>query len=189
MRRRLLNLLTAISVLLCVAVCVLWVRSYWQSDCLFFWNTRGQWAAETSAGYLSFETSNIHGGDAGVCRLVTPSASVAFHRRVMRSQAVHSFAGFVYAVDVRPSSAVGLTPELESRGIRTPPGTLTRRFWYLPMWAAFILTSAPAFLLLRPRLAVRRRRSRGLCPRCGYDLRATPDRCPECGNKAAGATG
>jgi hypothetical protein len=43
-----------------------------------------------------------------------------------------------------------------------------------------VMAAPPALSLLRV-LWKRRRRNSGLCAECGYDLRATPERCPECG--------
>ena len=50
-----------------------------------------------------------------------------------------------------------------------------------PCWslAAAFSVAPPLWLLTRFRRA-RRQRAR-VCPGCGYDLRASPDRCPECG--------
>ena len=45
----------------------------------------------------------------------------------------------------------------------------------------------PLLRLLRLRRE-RRIARRGLCPACGYDLRASPERCPECGARARAAS-
>jgi hypothetical protein len=54
-----------------------------------------------------------------------------------------------------------------------------------PFWAWMLLPGLPSavYLSLRARRLrrTRRRRMLKLCERCGYDLRATPERCPECG--------
>lgn len=61
---------------------------------------------------------------------------------------------------------------------------VSRRQWSAPLWLIAALAALPplqwAAIHLRQRRQCLRRRL-GLCVRCGYDLRATAERCPECG--------
>jgi hypothetical protein len=53
----------------------------------------------------------------------------------------------------------------------------------LPYWFLIIATAIAPLLVLIRLVFGKRRRVAGLCTKCGYDLRATPQRCPECGQE------
>jgi predicted RNA-binding Zn-ribbon protein involved in translation (DUF1610 family) len=56
-------------------------------------------------------------------------------------------------------------------------GTSTQTFFFVPHWSIVAMSVyAIARLLLW-----RARQQEFVCAKCGYDLRATPRRCPECG--------
>jgi hypothetical protein len=63
-------------------------------------------------------------------------------------------------------------------------GPKMRYLGYGVYLAMYLTLFAAASFVLAWRASQKRRRvrgSKGQCVKCGYDLRATPDRCPECG--------
>ena len=56
----------------------------------------------------------------------------------------------------------------------------------VPHWFLALITGVLPLLAIRG--IAHNGQSTGSCTVCGYDLRATPDRCPECGTVARGKT-
>lgn len=60
------------------------------------------------------------------------------------------------------------------------------RVLVFPYWAMMLVLTLAMYLPIRPivrAMQCRRRAAMGCCVHCGYDLRATPGRCPECGTQ------
>jgi hypothetical protein len=170
-RSRLFTLCSAVSLLLCAAVCVLWIRSYWVGEAVYREGPAYRLAVLSSKGQCSaFRMTYPKSADNGPPRWM-------YSNRGMWAEVTQR--PDLYRADpgVRcygPIAGFGLFDKPAG-----PPGMGTREV-FVPYWFLALLTAAgPAAWWHHARRA--RSRSLGLCSACGYDLRATPERCPECG--------
>jgi hypothetical protein len=168
---RLLNLAAGVSFSLCAAIAILWALSYWRSACLSYASSKERLlvAASTNRGRLEILTYK-NPNDPRVFSTMqgwSCTARLAGNSFVNDGQFVRwHFLGFAW-------SRFELGDKYE-----------TFVAFVVPCWSVVLGTSLLPLLALRRRHLSRHRRRAGLCPTCGYDLRATPDRCPECGTAA-----
>jgi hypothetical protein len=168
--RILLNAATAVSVVLCLAAVVLWARSYWSHDSAT-WNGFVRPAGPNPKyGYFSYDVDVA--STRGRARVQTTrliSDSPARSRPTYDAQEPYD----LEAVGTSPANRFGF----EARRVNVDIATVM-----FPIWAPVLAFAIPPLCWAGALLRRRRRPGRaGLCPACGYDLRATPDRCPECG--------
>lgn len=172
MRRHLLNLLTALSLLLCVATVVLWSAAgpeTRQASATVGRHTR--YRATTHDGAVEFRRSAFS-WEASRGSEIVYGAGMTDKWHWPRRRAM----GFV---------VYGYTEHFAERS--GAPHSMDVTVVFLPYWLLAAVTAAPpawwAWGSIARRARARRARV-GLCRTCGYDLRATPDRCPECGTVA-----
>ena len=174
MNRRLVTLAAAVSLLLCVATVALWVRSYSRSDCIVYVGPSGHRGVQWAWGALI-----IGMDDGGSPRRQLEFISWGPPSAEMRvGSGRWSRLGFGYeSVDAPPNVPPAVDAWMSAND--QPVARVRVRRLAVPMWCVAALFSVlPIWKLV----AIRSRRNRvGVCPSCGYDLRATPDRCPECG--------
>jgi len=161
--RHLFTMLSVLSLLLCVATWVLWVRSYWRIDGISNERNDDRGGKEIAVESVRGQVLIMSLGRDDLWPGIRGWESI--HRPLSDDEN--------YDWTTAPWHGFGMTHW----------GHRTNRFVMvaIPHWglaAAFgLVPAARCFSTARARS--RRRRQR--CESCGYDLRASPERCPECG--------
>jgi hypothetical protein len=183
-RRQLFNFAaTAASLVLGVASVALWARSYQVYDYVeWSWPTRGEFGHRTRAGLITGQ------GGIGVFSQRSPSDpdDPRSGLRFRHESDAHHLQELSY-----PQTAHYLNRVMDMKHWWSRLGFVhesygRRRLAGVPFWFLTALTAVPPTWSLARAARRRRDRTKGRCPACGYDLRATPDRCPECGAVPAG---
>ncbi len=190
MKRYLFHILSAVSLLLCVAMVVLWVRSYSSYDVYsrsrdrfrepqLTIDTRGILTASGRLIFLRNHAELVISKEEEIRRFgTTAEDNVSWGHRQQKASSfpIAQFGG---------DSSMRLAAD----SVGFPFTTVTIPFWLLTILLA-VLPSMWAMTYSRRRIKHNRRFR--LCIKCGYDLRAHKpnEKCPECGTSvSATATG
>jgi hypothetical protein len=167
--RRLFTFASVLSLVLCVGTCVLWVRS----------RHRVYLCVLATDPHSDFRRSIGFGSKPGtVCLWCDTGAGIYWQA---------NFNAVAWADDMFADPFVYASPnatKVRFHGFEffSETGAEASSHWIaLPHYLVAGAFATMPLLWIRRRFAHRRILHCGLCPTCGYDLRATPDRCPECG--------
>jgi hypothetical protein len=184
LRRRLFTILSILSLLLCLATLALWVR--FRGDRVNRRTGDHFWALISANGHFIVHVTppgEYQWPSSGLWHISTGEPPVPANAFAI-NRARYRFLGFAYM----PNEIIRSYPANVMVGNRHGPFNVysgTAMFvshWFLALLFAIV----PALHLCS--IIRSRRHGPGLCPKCGYDLRATPDRCPECGTSVPSKT-
>jgi len=187
-RRHLFAILSAASLFFCLATGALWVRSCWFVDTLGYRSSHADVSGPSEfqlqsilfrrETFVKSQQDRVVIGSMLIGHwALNPPGFYRYHRPIYRSSAyVPAYRDYQYPA---PS---GFLRWADDFGFSAGSSRDGDRWIAAPHWSICLLTAGmPLLYARRWRRALLNRRGLTDCRNCGYDLRATPDRCPECG--------
>jgi hypothetical protein len=187
MRRRLLTCLSLAAVPLWLAVCVAWVTSYATARRWVSGSHPGVvWEVRSARGWVSVERNEVlfwprfRDGNLWAMR-----ADERYRPGGENPGGIYFFRDeSTFRRRLPGEERPGPLPEVEKRLPKQTWSYQSRVGLAYPLLCVVTATPPLVWLWRRRSRTQRRRLAAGLCTGCGYDLRATPGRCPECGAAA-----
>jgi hypothetical protein len=171
-RRRIRNILVVVSLIYVGCAVSIWIVSYFRHITFFLparagYSELGAYGYRGTVGFTAIENSRADHGFILGLRPESDAARIAWDMQMSHD------------------TVMGLGLHRSTIAFRGPPVVPHRRWQlWVPMW--FLIGLAIVPLLVARRLTRTMQWQAGArCAHCGYDLRATPDRCPECGTEVS----